>query len=86
MCKMKSLHEMANIGKVTESKLLEVGIESPQKLIDIGSKEVFLRIRMNDSSACIRMLYGLEGAIQGVLDNKLPDETKNGLKEFYNSL
>jgi len=83
---MNSLLEMVNISKVIEGKLLEVGIDTPQKLIDIGSKEAFLRIRMNDSSACINMLYGLEGAIQGIIDHKLSAETKDNLKQFYRSL
>ena len=40
----------------------------------------------SDSDACLHMLYGLEGAIEGVNDNSLSQETKEELKAYYNSL
>ncbi|ORE50702.1 hypothetical protein B6A11_14430 [Enterococcus faecalis] len=53
----------------------------------MGSKEAFFRIRLqSDSDACLHMLYGLEGAIEGVNDICLSQETKEELKAYYNSL
>ena len=83
---MSTLQKMPNIGKVAESLLIESGIDSPEKLISIGSKAAFLRIRLHDSTACLHMLYGLEGAVQGIRDAELSTETKNALKAFYNTL
>ncbi|WAG39052.1 TfoX/Sxy family protein [Enterococcus faecalis] len=40
----------------------------------------------SDSDACLHMLYGLEGAIEGVNDICLSQETKEELKAYYNSL
>ena len=79
---MRKLSELPNIGKVTEKLLMENGIETPEDLYMAGSKEAFLKIRQIDSTACIRMLYGLEGAVQGIRWHNLPKERKEELKEF----
>ena len=83
---MGTLQKLPNIGKVAEALLIESGIDTPQKLLGIGSKEAFLKIRLLDPTACLHMLYGLEGAVQGIRDTELSQETKNDLKVFYNSL
>ncbi len=57
------------------------------QLRTVGSIEAFLRIRANvDPGACLHMLYGLEGAVQGMRDSLLPAEVKQDLKCFFNSL
>ncbi len=83
---MGNLTKLPNIGKVIEGLLTETGVTSSQDLISIGSKEAFLRIKSIDSSACIRMLYALEGAIRGVKDTELPADVKEELKDFYRFL
>lgn len=84
--KMSDLQKLPNIGKTAESMLMDAGIHSPEELIRIGSKEAFLRIRLNDQTACLHMLYGLEGAIEGIRDADLSEETKQNLKAFYKTL
>ena len=83
---MTALQKLPNIGKVAEDLLIKAGIDTPEKLISIGSREAFLKIRLYDSTACIHMLYGLEGAVQGIRDNDLSDEDKQSLKSFFRSL
>jgi len=83
---LRKLSELPNIGKVTEKLLMENGIETPEDLYMAGSKEAFLKIRQIDSTACIRMLYGLEGAVQGIKDTQLSEDTKKEFLDFYNSL
>ncbi len=83
---MKKLSDLPNIGKVAEAKLIEAGIESSEELVKIGSKEAFLRIRLNDPTACLHMLYGIEGAVEGVKDKFLSDDVKEDLKTFFKSL
>ena len=81
---MKSnLLKRINIGKDTESKLIQVGIDSFEKLADIGSEQAFLRLRTIDSGACLSLLYGLEGAIEGTKWNELSIEKKQALQQFY---
>lgn len=83
---MNKLNKMPNIGSTLENKLIDAGIESPEELIDIGSKEAFIRIKMFDSSACYNMLCALEGAIQGVRWHYLDESTKQQLKLFFQSI
>jgi DNA transformation protein len=83
---MGKLSELPNISTVTENKLNEVGIDSPEQLINLGSKAAFIRIRTKDPTACLHMLYGLEGAVQGIRDKFLSSETKEDLKAFFKSL
>lgn len=72
-----------NIGSDTESKLLQVGIDSMKKLVAMGSEKAFLKIRTIDPGACLSLLYGLEGAILGVNWHDLPSDRKQELKQFY---
>ena len=82
-----SLSDMPNIGKVTERQLIEAGIETPEQLREIGAKEALLRIRLtSDPEACIRVLYGLQGAIDGVKDSALTETTKRDLLAFFRTL
>lgn len=80
---MGELSKLPNIGKVVEEQLNQVGITTVDQLIDLGSKEAWLRIKAIDDSACINRLQGIEGAIQGIKKKDLPEETKKDLKEFY---
>jgi len=83
---MSDLERLPNIGKVVASLLEETGIDTTDELLKVGSREAFLRIRTQDPTACIRMLYGLEGAVQGKPDKLLSRETKEDLLKFYRAL
>lgn len=63
--------------------MVQVGIDSIDKLKQTGSKSAWLKIQGIDESACIHRLLALEGAIQGVKKTMLSDEVKADLKEFY---
>ncbi len=83
---MGELSKLPNIGKVMEAKLQRVGITTQAELNTLGSKEVFLRLRLEDPGACLNLLCALEGALQGIRWHNLPDEKKQELKEFLHSL
>ena len=83
--KIGELSKLPNIGKVVEKQLNEVGINTVDDLINIGSKEAWLKIKKIDESACINRLMALEGAIQNIRWHNLSDDDKENLKEFYNS-
>ena len=83
---MSALQKLPNIGQVAEALLLDAGIDTPEELIRVGSKEAFLRIRIKDQTACLHMLYGIEGAVEGIRDNDLSAEIKQDLKAFYKTL
>lgn len=84
---MEALSDLPNVGKVLESNLRRVGITTPAELRQAGAEEVFLKIRAQvDSGACLHMLYGIEGAIEGIPDQHLATETKAQLKAFFKGL
>ena len=76
---MGELSKLPNIGKTVEQQLTQTydGLKA------VGAKEAWLRIQAFDPSACINRLMALEGAIEGVKKNLLPDEVKDDLKAFY---
>ena len=82
---MGELSKLPNIGKVLEGQLNDVGIYTVDELIDIGSKEAWLKIKEIDESACVNRLMALEGAIQNIRWHDLSDDDKKNLKDFYNS-
>ena len=80
---MGELSKLPNIGKAVEAQLIQVGIETPEALRQVGAKAAWLKIQEIDPSACIHRLMALEGAIQGVKKTGLPDAVKADLKAFY---
>lgn len=83
---MEKLTSMKNIGKEMANKLTGVGIDSPQKLVEIGSKQAFVKLREAYPNICLVHLYTLEGAIRNTEFHLLPEETKQELKEFSDFL
>lgn len=79
-----NLANVVNIGSYTEEKLIQVGIDSIEKLIASGSEKAFLKIKTIDPGACLSLLYGLEGAILGVKWHEIPADRKQELKQFFN--
>ena len=82
---MGELSELPNIGKVLEKQLNDVGINTVDDLVNLGSKEVWLKIKEIDDSACLNRLMALEGAIQNIRWHNLSEEDKDNLRDFYNS-
>lgn len=83
---MSQLVDLPNIGKEVAKKLVDVGIGDAESLKEVGSEQAFIRISAIDESACINMLYALEGAIQGIRWHGLSPERKHELKIFFNML
>ncbi len=83
---MPELTDMMNIGKEMAKKLNTVGIDSSEKLIEIGSKQAFLQLKQEFPNVCLVHLYTLEGAITNTEFNCLSEEKKKELKEFSDFL
>lgn len=83
---MGELSRLPNIGEVIEKRLNTIGICTLEELINIGSKEAFFRIKIIDNTACLHMLYALQGAVEGKRYTQLAESTKQDLKQFYNNL
>ena len=80
---MGELSKLPNIGKVLEKQLNDVGINTRDDLINLGSKEAWLKIKEIDDSACLNRLMALEGAIQNIRWHNLSEEDKDNLRNFY---
>ncbi len=84
---MGELSSLPNVGKVLENNLNAIGITTIKEFLKQDSQEIFIKIRRyQDSGACLHMLYGIEGAKQGINDSLLSTDTKQALKDFYNAL
>jgi DNA transformation protein and related proteins len=77
------LLQQPNIGKDTATKLIQVGINSYAELKEAGTEQAFLRLQTLDPGACIQLLFGLEGAIEGVPYTQLSPQKKLELREFH---
>ncbi len=83
---MADLTALRNIGGEMARKLTAVGVDSPEKLAELGSKHAFFRLKELYPNVCLVHLYALESAIRGVEFNRLPEETKRDLKAFSDTL
>lgn len=83
---MSELISMMNIGKEMERKLTAIGIDSPEKLIETGAKQAFLKLKQTYPQVCLVHLYTLEGAICNTEYNNLSEAKKKELKEFSDFL
>lgn len=83
---MSELISMKNIGKEMDYKLNSIGINSAEKLIELGSKQTFMRLKTKYPNICLVHLYTLEGAICDIELNNLSSEKKKELKAFSDSL
>ncbi|MCG8619764.1 MAG: TfoX/Sxy family protein, partial [Desulfobacterales bacterium] len=70
-----------------EEKLNQIGIKSVEELKETGSENLIVKlITLENSGACINMLYALEGAIQGIRWHGIDKKRKQELLEFYRSI
>jgi len=51
--------------------------------VSAGYEQAFIRLHGIDTGACLSLLYGLAGAIEGTKWNKLSPEKKRELQHFY---
>ena len=48
---MAKLSDLQNIGKVLEARLVEAGVDTPETLRELGSREALVRLRKADPGA-----------------------------------
>jgi TfoX C-terminal domain. len=80
------LSELKNIGKEMSKKLHSIGITTAEELIKAGSKDAFFRMKTVYPNICLVHLYTIQGAIDNIDYNMLPESTKADLKMFSDSL
>lgn len=82
MANTANLTDLPNIGPHAAQQLTEVGIAAPEDLLAIGAERAWLKLQTIDPGVCLHMLYGLEGAVQGIPKKLLDPARKQELKEF----
>ncbi len=83
---MSELTAMMDIGKEMARKLTSVGIDTPEKLIELGSIKAFRKLKEVYPNVCLVHLYTLEGAICSTEYNRLSEGKKKELKAFSDYL
>ncbi|HXK82082.1 MAG TPA: TfoX/Sxy family DNA transformation protein [Bacteroidales bacterium] len=83
---MTLLLESKNIGKVLELKLHSLGIETIERLRELGTEETFRRLKKIDRKASRALLFAIEGAIQDVRWHNLDEDRKTQLRDFYDEM
>ncbi len=81
--------QLRNVGPKLAAKLFEAGIDSPEKLRQIGAKKAFEKMyaagdAYGDFNAAY--LYALEGAIRDCDWLDVPDKLKEEYKEYAHRL
>ena len=76
---MNELTDLPNIGPKLAQALIEVGIDTPEKLADVGSIEACWRV--HPQFTCLHSLLALEGALQGIPKSLLDQKTRERLRQ-----
>ena len=66
-------------------KLHSIGITTAEELSKTGSKEAFFRLKTVYPNVCLVHLYSIQGAIEDIDYNMLPEATKAELKMYSDS-
>lgn len=83
---MSDLSALPNIGTELEKKLKVVDVETAEDLKSLGSRAAFLKLKDIYPNVCLVHLQALQGAIDNLPLDQLPEATKQDLKEFSDSL
>lgn len=83
---MQALTDLPNIGGVMVQRLAAVGITDSETLLRLGSREVFIKLKLHEGDTCMSTLYGLEGAVRGVRWHDLPESDRADLRAFFRSI
>jgi DNA transformation protein len=81
--------KLRNIGPKLAAKLVETGIDSPEKLRRIGAKKAFEKMYADGDSYGdfnAAYLYALEGAIRDCDWLEIPQKIKQEYKEYAQNL
>ncbi len=81
--------QLRNVGPKLAEKLLEAGIDTPEKLHELGAKAAFDQMysagdKYGDYNAAY--LYALEGAIRDCDWLEIPEEVKEEYKRYAQTL
>lgn len=78
--------EFSRLGAKSRAWLAEVGITTFEQIEELGSVEVYRRLKaVRPRDVTLNMLYGLEAALMGIRWLDLPGEIKEELRQQVES-
>ena len=80
------LKDLPNLTFQLEVLLFEAGITNEETLRALGARECWLKMRAKNRALGIKVLFALEGAIEGLHEAALPAGTRRELTEWFNAL
>ena len=80
------LRELPNMTFHLETLLNEAGIKDEGTLRSLGAQMCWLKLRQNNPALTVKILYALEGAVDGVHEAALPATRRQELVEWVSSL
>jgi DNA transformation protein len=80
------LKDLPNLTFQIEVLLLDVGITNETTLRVLGAEECWLKVRTKNRHLSIKLLFALEGAIEGLHEAALPAVRRRELTEWFNAL
>lgn len=80
------LKDLPNLTFQIEVLLMEAGITNKEMLRQLGAKTSWLKMRSKNKALSIRVLFALEGAIEGLHEAALPADIRRELTEWFNAL
>ncbi len=81
--------QLRNVGEILAKKLIDAGIDTPEKLFDLGAENAFMQIH-ESGGFCGKYnaayLFALEGAILDMDWLQIPEERKQAFKQMTQDL
>jgi DNA transformation protein and related proteins len=76
---MSTAPKIRNVGPKSAAWLRQVGIRTEAEIRELGSMEVFMKVKKAGFKPSLNLLYALEGAVQDCHWTALSDECKSAL-------
>lgn len=80
------LKDLPNLTFQIEVLLYEVGITNEETLRELGAKTSWLKMRAINRGLSVKVLFALQGAIEGLHEAALPADIRRELTEWFNAL
>jgi DNA transformation protein len=74
------LADLRSLGKVSEERLIEVGVRTPEDLVEIGPVEAYLRLKERFPQTTLNWLYALNCAVLDLPWELMTKEMRRGWK------
>lgn len=74
---MSRISSLKNLADKSEQQLAEVGITTAEQLIDVGSAEAYVQLKMHfQKGISLNFLYAMEAAIRGIHWQEITQQDK----------